>query len=172
MALRTIVNIPDPVLRRKAHKVTEFDKDFQTLVDDMIETMRAAPGVGLAAPQVGVTTRLIVVEYGEEEDEETPAKAKKLYIVASPEIIHTSVETEIGNEACLSVPGLVGEVERFYQLIVRGKNRRGQPIRLNVQGWMARIFQHEMDHLDGVLFTDRATRIWKPSEDEKLTIAD
>jgi peptide deformylase len=171
MALREIVNIPDPVLRRKAHKVTEFDKDFQTLVDDMIETMRTAPGVGLAAPQVGVSTRLIVVEYGEDEDDETPAK-KKLYVVANPEIIQTSVETEIGNEACLSVPGLVGEVERFSQLVVRGKNRRGQPVRINAQGWMARIFQHEIDHLDGVLFTDRATRIWKPTEDEKLTIAD
>jgi len=172
MALRPIVNIPDPVLRRKAHKVTEFDKDFQTLVDDMIETMRAAPGVGLAAPQVGISTRLIVIEYGEDEDEEVTNKVKKLYVVANPEIIHTSAETEIGNEACLSVPGLVGEVERFTELVVRGKNRRGQPVRINAQGWMARIFQHEMDHLDGVLFTDRATRIWKPSEDEKLSIAD
>jgi len=172
MALREIVNIPDPVLRRKAHKVTEVDKDFQTLVDDMIETMRAAPGVGLAAPQVGISTRLIVVEYGEDEDENTPNKAKKLYVVANPEIIHASLETEIGNEACLSVPGLIGEVERFSQVVVRGKNRRGQPVRINANGWMARIFQHEIDHLDGVLFTDRATRIWKPSEDEKQTIAD
>jgi peptide deformylase len=172
MALRQIVNIPDPVLRRKAHKVTEIDKDFQTLVDDMIETMRAAPGVGLAAPQVGISTRLIVVEFSEDEDEEKPNKAKKLYVVANPEIIHTSVETETGIEACLSVPGLVGEVERFSQLIIRGRNRRGQPVRINAHGWMARIFQHEIDHLDGVLFTDRATRIWKPTEDEKLTIAD
>ncbi len=172
MALREIVNIPDPVLRRKARKVIEFDKDFQSLVDDMIATMRAAPGVGLAAPQVGISTRLIVVEYGEVEDEEDPNKAKKLYVVANPEIIHTSIETEIGNEACLSVPGLVGEVERFSQVVVRGKNRRGQPVRIHVHSWMARIFQHEMDHLDGILFTDRATHIWKPTEDEQITVAD
>jgi peptide deformylase len=172
MALREIVNIPDPVLRRKAHKVTEFDKEFQTLVDDMVETMRAAPGVGLAASQVSISIRLIVVEYGEDEDEEAPNKAKKLYVVANPEIIHNSIETEIGNEACLSVPGLVGEVERFSQVVVRGKNRRGQPVRINVHGWKARIFQHEIDHCDGILFTDRATHIWKPMEDEKIVVAD
>jgi peptide deformylase len=172
MALREIVSIPDPVLRRKAHKATEFDKEFQTLMDDMIETMRAAPGVGLAAPQVGISKRLIVIEYSEDENEEAPTKAKKLYVVANPEIIHTSIETEIGIEACLSVPGLVGEVERFSQVVVRGKNRRGQPVRINAHGWMARIFQHEMDHLDGILFTDRATRIWKPKEDEQIVVAD
>ena len=113
-----------------------------------------------------------MVEYAEDEDEDAPNPAKKLYVVANPELIHTSIETEVGTEACLSVPGLVGEVERFSQVVVRGKNRRGQPVRIRAHGWMARIFQHEMDHLDGILFTDRATRIWKPTEDEKLTVAD
>ncbi len=113
MAIREIVTLPAAVLRRKAHKVTTFDKEFQVLVEDMVDTMRAAPGVGLAAPQVGVSLRLIVVEFGDEEDEEAP---KKLYIVANPEIVLASEDKVKGIEACLSVPGLVGEVERhnFY----------------------------------------------------------
>src|SRR5664279_1237926 len=99
MALRDILTLPNPVLRRKAHKVTVFDKDLQELIDDMIETMRQAPGVGLAAPQVGESIRLIVVEYGEEnEGEDQP---KKLYVVVNPEIIQASEEKVIGVEACL-----------------------------------------------------------------------
>ena len=87
MALREIVLVPEPVLRRKANKVTTFDKSFQQLVDDMIETMRAAPGVGLAAPQVGISQRLLVMEFGDEEDEEAP---KKLYVFVNPEIVKSS----------------------------------------------------------------------------------
>ena len=127
MALRKIVYMPDPVLRRKAHKVTDFGKDFQVLVDDMVETLREAPGVGLAAPQIGLSERLIVVEYGENEEEDETV-VKKLYVVANPEIIvPTTAEKIMGNEACLSVPGLAGEVERYTQVIVKGQNRRGQP---------------------------------------------
>lgn len=165
MALREIVFVPDPVLRRKAHKVTTFDKDLQTLVDDMVETMRQAPGVGLAAPQVGIANRLIVVEYGEEEDEDAP---KKLYIVANPEIVQASEEMEVGPEACLSVPGLVGDVDRHLKILVKGYNRRGQPVKIKAEGWLARIFQHEIDHLDGILFTDRASRVWKPKEGDPI----
>jgi peptide deformylase len=172
MPLRTIVRIPDPVLRRKAHKVTEFDKDFQTLADDMVETMRQAPGVGLAAPQVGVSTRLIVVEYAVDEENDDAEAPKRLYIVANPEISRTSEETVLGNEGCLSVPNLVGEVERFTEITVRGQNRRGQPVKIKAQGWLARIFQHEVDHLDGVIFTDRATRVWQPKEEEAHLLAD
>lgn len=167
MGLREIVFVPDPVLRRKAHKVTTFDKDFQTLVDDMVETMRDAPGVGLAAPQIGIPTRLIVVEYGEE-DEENEDAPKKLFIVANPEIVKTSEEMETGPEACLSVPGLVGDVDRHLKILVKGYNRRGQPVKIKAEGWLARIFQHEIDHLEGVLFTDRATRVWKPKEGEPI----
>jgi peptide deformylase len=171
MTIRKIVYMPDPVLRRKAHKVTEFGKDFQTLVEDMIETLRDAPGVGLAAPQIGVSERLIVIEYGENEEEDETVK-KKLYVVANPEIIQTSSETESGVEACLSVAGLVGEVDRSLQVTVRGLNRRGKPVHYKVDGWTARIFQHEIDHLDGVLFVDRATRVWKPTEEEETQIKD
>ena len=115
MALREIVFLPDPVLRRKAHKVNTFDSDLQVLIDDMIETMREAPGVGLAAPQVGVLQRVIVVEYAEdEEDEDGP---NKLYVLVNPEIVQFSKETELGIEGCLSVPGLVASsvlITTFY----------------------------------------------------------
>lgn len=161
MTVLPIVSVPDPVLRRKARPVTTFDDQLQTLIDDMIETMRAAPGVGLAAPQVNVGLRLIVVEYGEE-DEQGNEGPKKLYVMANPEIVRRSAETEHGVEGCLSVPGLLGEVERTLAITVKGLNRRGQPVRVQAKGWLARIFQHEIDHLDGVLFTDRATRIWRP----------
>lgn len=163
MAVREIVLTPDPVLRRKAHKITKIDKELQTLIDDMIETMRQAPGVGLAAPQVGVSQRLIVVEYGSEEDEEAP---KKLFVLINPEIVEVSEETVDGVEACLSIPRMVGEVERHQRITVRGLNRHGKPVKIKLRNWLARIFQHEIDHLDGILFTDRAKRVWRASEDE------
>lgn len=172
MAIREITLVPEPVLRRKAHKITTFDKDLQVLIDDMIETLRDAPGVGLAAPQIGISSRLIVVEYSEEEEEEgedgkEPAP-KKLYVVINPEISQASEEKENGVEACLSIPGMAGEVDRHSQVVVKGQNRRGQPVKIKAEGWLARIFQHEIDHLDGVLFTDRATKVWKPKENEVL----
>jgi peptide deformylase len=169
MGLRTIVSLPDPVLRRKARPVTRFDSNLQALIEDMIETMRVAPGVGLAAPQVNVSQRLIVVEYAEHEDaegtEEKPVK-KKMFVIANPEIIKTSEETVTGVEGCLSVPGVVGEVERFLAIQVKGLNRHGKPMKIKVEGWLARIFQHEIDHLDGIVFPDRATRVWKPESEE------
>jgi peptide deformylase len=165
MALRDIVTLPNPVLRRKAHKVTGFDKDLQVLIEDMVETLRAAPGVGLAAPQVGESIRLIVVEYGEESDDGKQAP-KKLYVVINPEIVKASPEMVTGTEACLSLPGLAGEVERHQEVIVKGLNRHGKPLKVKVNGWTARIFQHEIDHLEGVLFPDRATRVWQPKEGE------
>jgi len=165
MPLLTIITVPDPVLRRKAHKVTEFDKDFQSLVDDMIETLRDAPGVGLAAPQVGILQQLIVVEYGDDEDENVP---KKLFVVANPEIIQTSEEVVEGLEGCLSVPDLVGNVERFESIIVKGFNRFGKPVKIKASGWLARIFQHEIDHLNGILFTDRTEDVWKPRDDDEV----
>ncbi len=171
MALRTIVTLPDPVLRRKAHPVSKIDDNLQVLIDDMIETMRAAPGVGLAAPQIGISDRLIVVEYGEEEEDENGKiieLPKKLYVMINPEIVKVSEEKEIGVEGCLSIPGLVGEVERHLAVRLKALNRRGQPTKLKAEGWLARIFQHEIDHLDGVVYPDRATKVWKPSPDEEV----
>ena len=166
MALREIITLPHPTLRRKARKVTDYGPEIQTLVDDMVETMRQAPGVGLAAPQINVPLRVIVVEYGSDEDEEAP---KKLYTVINPEITRTSTEKVLGTEGCLSVPGIVGEVERYETLTVKGLSRRGQPITIKAKGWLARIFQHEIDHLDGVLFVDRATRVWSGQEGQVST---
>ncbi|MGZ6315748.1 MAG: peptide deformylase [Anaerolineales bacterium] len=169
MGLRTIVTLPDPFLRRKARPVSTFDKDLQTLIDDMIDTMREAPGVGLAAPQVGIAERLIVVEYAEppEDGDEEKEVKPKLYVMANPEIVKASEETELGVEGCLSIPGLVGEVERFSTIQVKGLNRRGQPMKVKAEGWLARIFQHEIDHVNGVVFPDRATKVWKPEPDEE-----
>jgi peptide deformylase len=158
MAIREIVTTPDPILRKKARKVTDFGPEIQRLIDDMVETMREAPGVGLAAPQVNVSQRVIVVEYGDDEDEEAPTK---LYTLVNPEITRSSTETILGNEGCLSIVGYQGEVERSLEVTVKALNRHGKPVKVKAKGWIARIFQHEIDHLDGVLFVDRAAKVWK-----------
>ena len=173
MAVREIVSLPEPVLRKKARKVTDFGPELQTLIDDMVETMRVAPGVGLAAPQVDASVRVIVVEYGEEDEEETAVIPPKLYTVVNPEITRFSTESEVGSEGCLSIPGFAGDVERPLGITIKGQNRRGQPIRIKAEGWLARIFQHEIDHLDGVLFIDRAERVWKlEGETAQVSLAD
>jgi peptide deformylase len=164
MAIREVVKIPEQVLRRKAHKVNQVDAETRKLIEDMIETMREEPGVGLAAPQIGISSRIIVVEYVEDEEDEN-AKPR-LFAVINPEIIKASEETEMGIEACLSVPNLVGEVERHSEIVLKGLNKQGKPIKIKVHGWLARIFQHEIDHLDGILFTDRAERVWQPQESD------
>ena len=166
MALRKIITLPETVLRRKARAITTIDKNLQTLIDDMIETMREAPGVGLAAPQIGLSERIIVIEYFErEEDEEKEDAPKRVWALLNPEIVKTSSEMLMGVEGCLSIPGLVGEVERYASVQVRGLNRHGKLVKIKAEGWLARIFQHEIDHLNGVLFTDRAIRVWKPQDD-------
>lgn len=166
MTPREIVTLSDPVLRRKSRLVKRFDTELQTLIEDMIETLREAPGVGLAAPQVGVSDRLIVVEYPE--DAELEDAPKKLFVVVNPEINEISAETEIAIEGCLSIPGLQGEVERSLAVTIKGQTRRGQPVKIKAKGWLARIFQHEIDHLNGVVFTDRATKVWKPAPEEPV----
>lgn len=166
MTLRKIVTLPDPVLRRKAREITKFDKDLHTLIDDMVETMREAPGVGLAAPQIGLSERLLVVEYYvREEDEENEEAPKKVWAIINPEIAKASNEKVMGVEGCLSIPGLVGEVERHDEILVKGLNKHGQPMKVKAKGWLARIFQHEIDHLNGVLFPDLATRVWQPQQE-------
>jgi len=165
MALLEITTIPDPILRRKAQPVTRIKDETRELIDNMVETMRVAPGVGLAAPQVGVSQRVIVVEYTtNEEDEDSP---KKLFMVINPELKVLDDNSEMGIEGCLSLPGLLGEVDRAIKVSVKGLNHQGNPIRIKADGWLARIFQHEIDHLNGIVFTDRASRIWKPGPDEE-----
>jgi len=176
MSIHKIVTLPDPVLRTRARKIKVFDGKVQRLADDMLETMRAAPGVGLAAPQLGHSQRLILVEYAELDDDpaddpEAPPKPPKLFIVANPEIVRHSTETVSGNEGCLSIPGYLGEVERYQSLTLKGYNLRGNPLRVKATGWLARIFQHEIDHLDGVLFIDRATQVWKVEDQETVQVS-
>ena len=156
MTVREIVVIEHPVLRRKAKKIVKITAEHRKLIEDMIETMRAAPGVGLAAPQVAVGERLIVIEWADEpETEDAPPQKKKLYVVLNPEIVWASEEMVEGTEGCLSVPGWVGNVLRHEAVTVRGLNRNGEKIKIEAEGWLARIFQHEIDHLDGVLYIDK-----------------
>lgn len=167
MALRELTTFPEEVLRQKAQDVDVFDQDLADLVDDMIETMREAPGVGLAAPQVGISKRIIVVEFGDEDDDSIP---KQLYVMINPEIVKQSRDSVPGIEGCLSVPGLVGKVSRSSVVTVKGQDIHGEPIKFRAQGWLARIFQHEIDHINGVLYTDRAEDIWRPDDEDLDTI--
>lgn len=153
MAVLEIIKVPNDVLKRKARPITDFGPELQTLIDNMVETMRDAPGVGLAGPQVNQLLRLIVVEFGDEEDEEAPLQ---LYTLVNPEISKMSKETVFGTEGCLSIPELVGDVERAESVTIKAQTRHGQVTKLKASGWLARIFQHEIDHLNGILFTDRA----------------
>lgn len=165
MAILDVKKVPDPVLRRETQPIEAFDENLQQLIDNMVDTMRDEPGVGLAAPQVGISRKLVVVEFGDEED---PEKPEKLYAVVNPEIVAVSEETETGVEGCLSIPGMVGEVERSVAIVVKGKNAKGKSIKIRAHGWLARIFQHEIDHLNAVLFTDRATTVWQPAPEEEV----
>lgn len=148
MAKRKILVVDNPnerrILRAKAKKVSRFEPYLERLVEDMWETMRAAPGVGLAAPQIGESIRVLVAEY---EDEAVA--------LVNPEIIKRAEEDELGTEGCLSIPGYVGDdVPRSVAITVKARDPRGKEIRVKAEGWYARILQHEIDHLDGVLFTD------------------
>jgi peptide deformylase len=165
MPTREVITLPNPILRKKARKVRAFTPELQALIDDMIETMRAAPGVGLAAPQVADSRRVIVLEWGEPNDnEDDPPPDPKLYILVNPEIVRQSKESLVDQEGCLSVPGYIGEVERHESITVKAQNRHGQSKRLKASGWLARILQHEIDHLDGVLYIDRASEVWRPED--------
>lgn len=169
MAIREIIGLDNPILRKKAHKVTHFDAKFQTLVDDMVETMLQAPGVGLAAPQVAVSQQVIVIRLPDDEEsrKEFGEDAGVLYVVANPKIIKTSKELLEGVEGCLSIPGYQGEVDRHEMVVVTGQDRHGKPFRIKAKGWLARVFQHEIDHLEGRLFIDIAKRVWEVEPAER-----
>jgi peptide deformylase len=141
------------VLRSKSKKVQRVTPRLVAFAEKMLETMREANGVGLAAPQVGVTQRFFVVELPEDEENDQPAET---YILFNPEIVKGRGE-QVGYEGCLSIPGYIGEVARQERITVKGLNKKGKSVRLKLQGYLARVFQHEIDHLDGILFTDRLT---------------
>jgi peptide deformylase len=146
--VRAILNFDQPVLREKAKKVARVDTSIQRLIDDLTETMLAAPGAGLAAPQIGVPLRVCVVK-GDE---------NQIWALVNPEIVKSD-GVQVGYEGCLSYPGWVGEVARYDTVVVKGRNRRGKEVRIKSSGFTARAFQHELDHLDGVLFIDRLTNL-------------
>jgi peptide deformylase len=148
----------DAVLHTPAARVREFGPNLHRLLDQMVETLRSASGVGLAAPQIGLGQRIAVVEYPE--DEERPEETKRIYELINPEIIKAK-GSEVAQEGCLSMPGLAADVDRATQLIVRAQDRHGNEVRYKVYDWLARIFQHEIDHLHGVLMTDRAKQLYK-----------
>ena len=148
MALRPILTFDHPVLREKARKVARVDNSIQKLLDDLAETMLDAPGAGLAANQIGVPLRVCVVK-GDE---------NQIWGLVNPVIVKKS-GSQVGYEGCLSKPGWVGEVERSEAVVVKGLNRHGKEVRIKSSGFTARAFQHELDHLDGILFTDRLTSL-------------
>jgi peptide deformylase len=162
MSVRSIRVVPDPVLRRRARRITSIDSSVQQLVDDMIETLRAASGVGLAAPQVGVPLRVAVIGIPGEE----------VITLINPEIVKRQGERVI-EEACLSVPGYKGEIKRSVCVKVKAQDRQGKHFRLKGEELLAQALEHEIDHLDGILYVDRVgpEKLWKlepESEEEGL----
>ncbi|HVA25072.1 MAG TPA: peptide deformylase [Chloroflexota bacterium] len=149
----------DPVLRRKAKKASRVDDSLRRLIDDMFYTMynNDTRGIGLAAPQVGVSIRVIVVDM--QDDEHEPIA------LVNPEIVKASQELVCAAEGCLSVPGLRGDVERHEWVTVKARDDRGHETRIRADGWFARCLQHEIDHLDGILYTDKATDIREADEE-------
>ena len=157
MALRTINTKGDPVLNKKAHLVTNFDEKLAILLDDMVETLRDSGGVGLAAPQIGILRRVVVVINDEDQVIE----------LVNPEIIATEGE-QVGFEGCLSVPGRWGKVARPMKARVKAQNRKGEWFEVEDEGLTARCFCHELDHLDGHLFTELTDKLYTSEELEEL----
>lgn len=149
MAIRPILVAGNPVLREKAKRVTRVDDTINALIDEMIETMRDAPGVGLAAPQIGVPLRVAVIEVDQ-----------KVTVLINPEIVKTKGEYE-PEEGCLSVPGYWGRVKRAESVVVKAKDRQGRDFRVRGEGLFGQALQHEIDHLGGTLYIDRVESLDK-----------
>ncbi|MDF2628887.1 MAG: polypeptide deformylase [Symbiobacteriaceae bacterium] len=158
--LPIVTDVNAEVLRKKAKPVTKVNAAIRQLLDDMADTMYAAPGVGLAAPQVGVSKRVIVID---PHDEETG-----LIQLVNPEIVAKEGWVS-GSEGCLSIPGYLGDVYRYEKVQVVALDRSGRKVYIDAEGWLARIFQHEIDHLDGVLYTDKCSNLRevKPGTEEE-----
>jgi peptide deformylase len=172
MAVLDIITVGDERLREKSRDVEEITPEIAALIEDMVETLHANNGAGLAAVQVAELVRLVIVELPEAgEDEENPLPGSgERYIVLNPEIVKSSEKANVGVEGCLSIPGYVGEVERADWIVVRGRDEHNQPFRLRAEGFLARVFQHEIDHTNGVLYIDRLTgpdRMWPVEEGEE-----
>ncbi|MEK3884413.1 peptide deformylase [Paenibacillus sp. PL2-23] len=157
MSIRLIVKDPDPVLREVAKEVTKFNDNLKKLLRDMAETMYDADGVGLAAPQIGISKRVIVVDVGDENG---------LVEMVNPVIVEQEGE-QLGPEGCLSIPNLNGEVLRAERIVVEGQNSDGDKFTVTASGFFARAFQHEIDHLNGILFTDLAASVYDVSDRQR-----
>ena len=152
MAVRPLVQANDPVLRRRARRVTSFGAALQSLITDMVDTLQAQKGVGLAAPQIGIPQQVLVIQFSaNEEDEEE--ESGELYVLCNPKIVRRRGE-EPGAEGCLSLPGFAGEVPRATMVTVKAQDEEGKPVRIKAEGFLARVFQHEIDHLRGKLYID------------------
>jgi peptide deformylase len=149
------------VLHKQARRVREFGPELCELLDEMVQSMREARGVGLAAPQIGIDQRIAVIEYPDDEDD--PEGTMRLYEVINPEIVKAK-GSEVAQEGCLSLPGLAADVDRATYVLVKAQDRQGNEYRIKAYDWLARIFQHEIDHLHGVLMTDRAEQVYKMQE--------
>lgn len=158
MAIRKIRTDEDPILRKKSKVVSNYNDRLKVLVDDMYETMDVAYGVGLAAPQVGILKRVIVIDNRDEEN------GKRFYMI-NPEIIEKE-GVEVGMEGCLSVPRKQGTVERSKDIKVRYNDLSGEEKILEAEDFLARILQHEIDHLDGILYTDKAIEMYEAESEE------
>ena len=162
MALRKILTEPNKVLREKSLKVESVDKDLQNLMDDMLETMYAAPGIGLAAIQVGVPKRVIVLDLAPKDSPKNP-----MFFV-NPEIIEKSKTNSTYEEGCLSVPGQFAEIDRPDKCYIKYLDYHGQPQEIRAEGMLATCIQHEMDHLEGILFIDYLSKLKKSMIVKKL----
>src|SRR3954469_10004744 len=162
MALREILTVPDPILKQVSKTVDVVDDDLRALMDDMLETMYAAPGIGLAAVQVGVPQRIIVMDLAREGEEPQPR------FFVNPEILWASEETAPYEEGCLSVPDIYDEVERPAQVKLRYLNYQGEEVEEDAEGLFAVCIQHEMDHLEGVLFIDHLSRLKREQAIKKV----
>jgi peptide deformylase len=164
MSLLTILHHPDPRLRQKAQPVSVFDDALQTLIDDMFETMYDAPGVGLAATQVGIPRRLAVMDCSEDKNRPHPI------VIINPQIVNPAEPVEM-EEGCLSVPGIADKVQRYNKLKLRALDRHGQPFELEAEGLLAQAVQHEIDHLDGKLYIDYLSALKRERISKKLAKA-
>ena len=162
MALREILVVPDPILKKVSAPVSAVDDDLRALMDDMLETMYAAPGIGLAAIQIGEPQRVIVMDLAREGEEAQPR------FFMNPEILWASEETAPYEEGCLSVPEIYDEVERPARVKLRYLNYQGEQIEEDAEGLFAVCIQHEMDHLDGVLFIDHLSRLKREQAIKKV----
>ncbi len=158
MAILPIIEVPDPRLRKISEPVATFDAALQTLIDDMFETMYDAPGIGLAAIQVGVPLRLLVIDLQETDDAEgKPIRNPRVFI--NPEFSEPSEEMGVYNEGCLSIPEQYAEVTRPASIRARWLDREGKPHDARLDGLLGTAIQHEVDHLDGIVFTDHLSRM-------------